>query len=72
MNQGRVFFASDAPLRVVCAWCQSEMKPGREPVSHGICNGCFAKELGYTPEQMKAELASREASKRKEEAAHGC
>lgn len=32
------------PLRVVCSWCQAEMSPGREPVSHGICPTCLEKE----------------------------
>jgi hypothetical protein len=32
-------------IQVVCAWCQKLMgeKPGDGGVSHGICEGCFAK-----------------------------
>ena len=31
-------------LRVVCAWCGREMRPGTDPPSHGICAGC---EVGW-------------------------
>lgn len=33
------------PLRVACAWCQTEMRAGREPSSHGICGVCAEREL---------------------------
>ena len=26
--------------RVVCAWCDLQLSPGCEPVTHGICAGC--------------------------------
>ena len=26
--------------RVVCAWCQQELRPGVLPTSHGICGAC--------------------------------
>ncbi len=26
--------------KIVCAWCQSVLKEGHEPVSHGICEKC--------------------------------
>jgi len=29
--------------RVECAWCNTEMKPGSEPTSHGICPECAEK-----------------------------
>jgi hypothetical protein len=35
-------------LRIVCAWCQSLIVEGSEPVSHGICASCKAK---YFPER---------------------
>lgn len=28
------------PNRRECAWCNAVLSPGREPVSHGICEGC--------------------------------
>lgn len=27
-------------LRVVCAWCGTQMQTGDEPTSHGICERC--------------------------------
>ena len=31
--------------RVVCAWCQTEMRPGHpDVVSHGMCPKCFEKQ----------------------------
>jgi len=31
------------PLPVVCAWCQTSMRDGRGPVSHGICPACITR-----------------------------
>jgi hypothetical protein len=31
--------------RVQCAWCQSVMREGDAPVSHGICGECYEKQL---------------------------
>lgn len=28
--------------RVACAWCRTELSPGIEPTSHGICGACEA------------------------------
>jgi hypothetical protein len=33
-------------LRVVCAWCKSELQVGTEPTSHGICPECSGKARG--------------------------
>lgn len=33
---------ADAPRRI-CAWCQTDMAPGSEPATHGICPSCKAK-----------------------------
>lgn len=39
-------------MRIVCAWCQKEVRAGAEPTSHGICDPCKAKvEREY--EQLK-------------------
>jgi hypothetical protein len=27
-------------LRLACAWCGRELRPGVEPTSHGICDPC--------------------------------
>lgn len=33
-----------APVnRKECAWCRTEMRPGVEPTSHGICPTCAEK-----------------------------
>ena len=29
--------------RLQCAWCEDVMRPGSEPVSHGICPKCYVK-----------------------------
>jgi hypothetical protein len=34
----------ERPMRRVCAWCQRELAPGREPTTHGICEAC-AKQM---------------------------
>lgn len=44
------------PPRRVCGWCSTEMAPGCEPASHGICEPCAHT---YFPQQ---------AAKRKEQA----
>lgn len=31
------------PLRVECAWCKQELRPGPEPASHSICDACKQK-----------------------------
>ena len=33
------------PTRRVCAWCGRVLAPGAEPATHGICPGCFARQL---------------------------
>jgi len=33
-------------MKVICAWCGLLIRDGREPVSHGICDRCKARELG--------------------------
>lgn len=37
------------PLKVVCGWCQSLMRDGALPVSHGMCPACIVR--------MEAEAA---------------
>lgn len=37
--------AGETPVRRVCAWCEVELAPGREPVSHGICPACMFRML---------------------------
>ena len=36
--------------RLMCAWCQVELRPGSEPTSHGICPDCEAKVRGTMPD----------------------
>lgn len=40
-------------MRIVCAWCKAVIRPGgdlftlespTDPVSHGICPGCFKEQ----------------------------
>ena len=26
------------PIRVICSWCDKEMKPGAEPITKGCCH----------------------------------
>jgi hypothetical protein len=33
------------PQRRVCSWCDTEMAPGVEPATHGICNVCLARQV---------------------------
>jgi len=40
-----------AGQRVECAWCRTEMAPGREPTSHGICDPCIRE---HFPEAARA------------------
>lgn len=36
---------TETPMMAVCSWCSVIMRPGREPVTHGICPACAAEEL---------------------------
>lgn len=49
--------------RVVCAWCQTTMRDGPEPTSHGLCQPCADKLLRHEPlEWNESDLAlGREA-----------
>ncbi len=38
-------------MRVVCAWCHSQLEQGSEPASHGICPSCF--------DRLKAAVAAK-------------
>ena len=29
--------------RLICAWCKTDLRPGSEPASHGICSECAAE-----------------------------
>ena len=31
------------PMRVACAWCDTEISAGVEPTSHGICPTCVVR-----------------------------
>jgi hypothetical protein len=31
--------------RLVCSWCDAEIAPGIEPISHGICKCCADAEI---------------------------
>ena len=31
------------PIKKVCSWCNTVTQEGREPVSHGMCPGCYEK-----------------------------
>jgi hypothetical protein len=51
----QVFEAVHGGLRVVCAWCETEMRPGpKHPVSHGICPKC--SERMFAEDQMRRAL----------------
>lgn len=32
-------------FRVECGWCRAELKPGKSPTTHGICQTCKEFEL---------------------------
>lgn len=46
--------ANSASRMVVCAWCQTIMKPGFVPATHGICPQC-QEGLYEEFEQIKQE-----------------
>lgn len=33
-------------MKTVCAWCQTTIRPGAGPVSHGICEKCALEKFG--------------------------
>ena len=37
---------SPPELRCECAWCHTELRPGREPTTHGICDDCRQLHFG--------------------------
>jgi len=41
----RFSFLNKPLPRVLCAWCKMVMAEGVEPVSHGICQICLARQL---------------------------
>lgn len=43
------------PHRVECAWCNTQLSPGREPTSHGICSAC--RVIYFGPEVIADEPA---------------
>lgn len=52
------------PHRVECGWCHETIRPGREPVSHGICAAC-------AKQHFPGQLAGIAAEQRKEAARGG-
>jgi hypothetical protein len=36
----RAIESRESPLRLECAWCDTLLRDGREPTSHGICEAC--------------------------------
>lgn len=47
-------------MKIVCAWCDTLMAEGDEPVSHGICYACFATQMQERPiRQEEWELCQR-------------
>ncbi len=47
---GRLAFLAREVFKVksqkrVCAWCQKVLAEGEEPVTHGICPDCAAREI---------------------------
>lgn len=36
---------ADLPMRIVCAWCGVELREGRSPASHGICQRCASEQF---------------------------
>lgn len=44
--------SADRP-RIVCAWCGSEIRPGIEPASHGICATCAIREMDAMPAAIR-------------------
>jgi hypothetical protein len=53
------FFVCDqpTPLMRVCGWCNLVLSPGREPISHGICEDCNAAQLRDLDELKSARAA---------------
>ena len=49
-------------MKVICAWCKTEMQPGGEPVSHGICAKCMAEQLKnhVTPNSNQGAIDERD------------
>ncbi len=43
------------PNRVECSWCNAVMSPGREPVSHGICQPCALQHFGIDLAQAQTQ-----------------
>jgi hypothetical protein len=38
-----------ATAKVVCAWCRKTIRDGSEPVTHGICEGCYVAVKADSP-----------------------
>ena len=32
-------------MKLICAWCQTLIKDGEEPASHGICEECYQHQI---------------------------
>jgi hypothetical protein len=37
-------------MKIICAWCQTVLRDGPGPISHGICRRCAGQYAEFYPE----------------------